>query len=111
MGRGMAMIGVAGMTLALLDPMEGSVVAVGALLLVTIAAHRARLTEQRWLDVALVAALIGLTSLWGFSALGGIGGTTGRSMWWGLTMLPLPIGWLMGLWGGVRVVRQMPRGG
>jgi hypothetical protein len=31
----------------------------------------------------------------------GIGRSTGRSMWWGLVILPYPVGWLMALAGGV----------
>jgi hypothetical protein len=30
-----------------------------------------------------------------FSYRGGIGGTSGISWWWGLTMAPYPLGWLM----------------
>jgi hypothetical protein len=105
--RRLALVGLVGMTVALLDPLEGSVLAAGALLLVTVVANRAQLSERRWLDAALAAAVVGLVSLWGLSAVGGIGGTSGRSMWWALTMLPLPVGWLMGLWGGFRVHRAL----
>lgn len=107
MWRKLAIAGFVGMIVALLDPLEGSLLAGGALLLVTIVAHRTRLRERRWLDVALAATIVGLAALWGFSAVGGLGGTTGRSMWWALTMLPLPVGWLMGLWGGYRVQRAL----
>jgi len=31
------------------------------------------------------------------SSLGGIGGKSGRSLWWGLALLPYPVGWLMAL--------------
>jgi hypothetical protein len=31
----------------------------------------------------------------------GIGGKSGRSLWWGLALLPYPVGWLMALIAGV----------
>jgi hypothetical protein len=42
---------------------------------------------------------IGVGAIWGFTMLGGIGGKTGYSEWWGLLMLPYLIGWTMGIWG------------
>jgi hypothetical protein len=33
------------------------------------------------------------------SLFGGIGGNTGRSMWWGLVILPYPVGWIIGVAG------------
>jgi hypothetical protein len=35
------------------------------------------------------------------SLKGGIGGTTGRSWWWGLTMISFPVGWVMALIGAI----------
>ncbi|WP_166806285.1 hypothetical protein [Cryobacterium cheniae] len=32
---------------------------------------------------------------------GGIGGTTGNSLWWGLLILPYPVGWFMAAAGAV----------
>jgi hypothetical protein len=37
--------------------------------------------------------------MWVLSAFGGLGGATGRSPWWGLTILPYPAGWIMGIIG------------
>ena len=33
--------------------------------------------------------------------LGGIGGHSGRSLWWGLFVLPYPLGWIIGIVGAV----------
>jgi hypothetical protein len=38
--------------------------------------------------------VIGVTFLFYFSSLGGFGGTSTLSWWWGLLILPFPIGWL-----------------
>jgi hypothetical protein len=40
------------------------------------------------------------------SSFGGLGGRTGHSMWWALLLVPYPVGWLLGLFGGVRMVRR-----
>ena len=42
---------------------------------------------------------IGVGALWGLSMVGGIGGKSGLSMWWGVLILPYLIGWCMGIWG------------
>ena len=42
---------------------------------------------------------VGVAAMWGLSVVGGFGDTTGRSMWWGLLILPYLFGWLMAIWG------------
>ena len=42
---------------------------------------------------------LGVVALWGLSSGGGFGGDSERSMWWGLLVLPYPIGWSLGIWG------------
>ena len=87
-----------------LDPLEGSLVILagcGMVLLGTYLAGQPRPVLNYWIWVfALVAG--GVAFLWGFSALGGVGGSTGRSMWWLLTMVTYPVGWLMAF-GGIIV--------
>jgi hypothetical protein len=80
-----------------LDPLEGSVVilagsAVAALGALLGRGHRRAL--QAW---AFVLIAVGVGSMFGMSALGGVGGTSGHSIWWLLILLPYPIGWLLGL--------------
>ena len=48
---------------------------------------------------SLIAA--GVAAMFALSAVGGIGGRSGHSLWWGLLILPYPVGWLMALAGGV----------
>ena len=48
---------------------------------------------------AFVLIVIGVGALWGLSSVGGIGGKSGHSMWWGLLILPYLIGWCMSIWG------------
>jgi len=35
--------------------------------------------------------------MFALSSIGGIGGESGRSMWWGILILPYPVGWVMGM--------------
>jgi hypothetical protein len=88
-------VGIAAVLVGALDPMEGSVViAVGAALLT----WHAYLTQSRMKVLYLMAAcmiLFGVFSLFGLSALGGFGGTSSLSIWWGLLIVPYPAGWLM----------------
>jgi hypothetical protein len=35
------------------------------------------------------------------SWFGGVGGDTGRSMWWLVVVIPYPVGWVIGLVGAV----------
>jgi hypothetical protein len=54
----------------------------------------------------LVMVVVGVAALWGLSAIGGFGRTSGRSSLWGLLIVPYPIGWLAGRIGGVRVLGE-----
>jgi hypothetical protein len=102
---------VAGLVLMLvgaIDPLEGSVVILLGSAVATLGAYLAhghRLRMQAW-AFALVAAGVGL--LFGMSAMGGIGGNTGRSMWWLLAVLPYPVGWVLGLVAVTQMLRRRP---
>jgi hypothetical protein len=39
--------------------------------------------------------------MFGLSAAGGFGGENGLSMWWGLFVLPYPLGLILALIGGI----------
>lgn len=92
-----------------IDPLEGSVVILGGCAL--LAASAALRGDSRrhclyWkINFALVA--LGVAAVFALSSVGGIGGRTGRSLWWGLLILPYPIGWLLGVGGVIaRVFRH-----
>lgn len=83
------------------DPLEGSVLILLGSGLVAFGVFLAR--EERHLVVywTLVFALIavGVAAMWGLTAVGGLGGSTGRSMWWSILLLPYLAGWTMATWG------------
>ncbi len=101
--RILKVVGGIAMLLGTLDPLEGSVLILGGSGLVALALYlggKDRRTVRYW-TWAFILIAVGVAMLFGLSAVGGIGGKTGRSMWWGLLMLPYPVGWLMVLTGGV----------
>lgn len=107
--RGLIVIGIVLMLVALTDPLEGSLVTIPGIAAV---AASARITRSRrrtltyWAGGLLV---MGVSTMWILSAFGGLGGDTGRSLWWALVLLPYPVGWLLGLVSGIRVLREIFR--
>ena len=90
-----------GMLVGAVDPLEGSLLILPGSALLALGtylgqAERRLITYRVW---AFILIAIGVGALWGLSAVGGIGGTTGHSMWWGLLILPYLAGWLMAICG------------
>jgi len=89
------------MVLGALDPMEGSLLILpgsGLFALGTWADD----ANRRWIGFRVTVFLLislGVGALWGLTQLGGIGGHSGRSEWWGVLIFPYVIGWSMGIWG------------
>lgn len=96
--RWLTHLGGAALLAGAIDPLEGSIVCLlGAGLLAVAAPLRRRLTVLGMLTA-------GVAALWILSAAGGIGGPSGRSAWWALTLLPYPAGWALAVWD-----RTLPR--
>lgn len=101
--RILEVVGCLAMVLGTLDPLEGSVLILpgsGLVALGTYLGGKARHIVVYWIW-AFVFVALGVGALFALSAMGGIGGRSGHSMWWGLLILPYPVGWLMMLVGGV----------
>lgn len=102
--RGIAtllVVGCIATILGAIDPLEGSLLILPGSLLVMLAAfigkeEKAITRHRAW---TFVLILIGVAAMWGMTAVGGIGGDTGISMWWGLIIVPYLIGLPMALWG------------
>jgi len=92
-------VGVVAMIVGAVDPLEGSVVILtgsGLVVLGTWLGHQQRgLCVYRTCLFGMIA--FGVIALFAMSAIGGLGGKTGHSMWWGLLLLPYPIGWILGM--------------
>jgi hypothetical protein len=99
--RILVILGSIAMLVGALDLMEGSLVILPGSALVALGTcfgnqnHRC-IVYRIWVFILIA---IGVGAIWGFTMLGGIGGKTGYSEWWGLLMLPYLIGWTMGIWG------------
>ena len=96
-----------------LDPLEGSVVILvgsGLVALGTFLGNTGRSLRVYWICVFTLIA-VGVGAMFGLSAMGGFGGTSGRSMWWGLPILPYPMGWIMGMVSlSARLIRSFRHG-
>jgi len=106
--RILAVVGFVVVLLGALDPLEGSLLILPGTGLLALAAWlgRSRYRTLLYWSFALVA--IGVGVMWGLSAVGGLGGSTGRSMWWALLLLPYPVGWVMAVVGAIRRLRETP---
>ena len=89
------------MLVGAIDPMEGSLLILPGSGLVALGTFLSQV-ERRLIAYrvwVLVLIAIGVGALWGLSMVGGFGGPSGRSSWWGVLILPYLIGWSMGIWG------------
>jgi hypothetical protein len=94
-------VGGLAMLVGAVDPMEGSLLILPGSGLVALGTYVGQ--AERWLITlrvwAFILIAIGMGALFGLSAGGGIGGRSGHSLWWGVLILPYPIGWSLGIWG------------
>lgn len=109
----MKVVGALAMAVGSVDPLEGSVLILPGSGLIALGMYLGgndRRTVRYW-TLSFILIAVGVAAMFALSAVGGIGGQNGQSMWWGLTMLPYPAGWLMALAGGiVGLIRLFKRG-
>ena len=99
--RILVVVGSIAMLVGALDPMEGSLVILPGSGLVAFGTFLGQ-SERRWIAYRVwvfILIAIGVGAMWSLTRVGGFGGNSGRSMWWGLLILPYLIGWSMGIWG------------
>ncbi len=90
-------IGIAAMIIGAVDPLEGSVVILAGSAFITLSTF---LNKDRYRKIFLVSFLmiiLGIFFLFYLSSLGGFGGNSALSWWWGLLIIPYPIGWLVSI--------------
>ena len=101
--RILKVLGSIAMILGTLDPLEGSLLILPGSGLVALGMYlsgKDRRTVLYWVWTFILIA-VGVGAMFALSAVGGIGGKSGHSMWWGVLMLPYPVGWLLALAGSV----------
>ena len=99
--RVLVIVGLAGMLIGAVDPLEGSFVILPGVGLAALGALLGKSRFRRLLYWSFGLAAIGVVAMVVLSWFGGIGGNTGRSMWWAVVVLPYPVGWMMGLAGAI----------
>lgn len=107
--RILKIVGCLAMLVGTVDPMEGSVLILPGSACVALGVYlggKDRRIVLYW-TAAFILIVLGVAALFGLSALGGLGGNTGRSMWWGLLIVPYPIGWLMAFAGGIVALMRL----
>lgn len=97
--RVLIVVGAIGMLAGALDPLEGSLIILPATGLVALGAFLGKSRYCILLNWSLILVAVGVGELFVLSALGGIGGSRPHSIWWGLVVLPYPVGWVLGLVG------------
>ncbi len=100
----LVVVGLVAMLLGAFDPLEGSLLILPGSGLVALGALLGKNPQRRLFGAALVLLAVGVGAMFGLSAVGGVGGRSGHSMWWLLTVVPYPVGWLMGLGGVLALV-------
>lgn len=96
----MVIAGGIAMLVGAIDPLEGSLAILpgsGLVALGTFLGHHGRrqVAYRVW---AFILVAFGVGGLWALSSVGGFGGTSGLSMWWGVLILPYLFGWSLGMW-------------
>ncbi len=98
------------MVVGVLDPLEGAFVILPGSGVVAVGGFLGKSRYRGLLGWAFILIAVGVGAMVSMSMLGGIGGRSGRSMWWALFILPYPVGWIMGLVGIIlRLIESFKR--
>lgn len=99
--KSLLIVGCIATILGAIDPLEGSLLILPGSLLVMLAAiiGKEEKTVTRYRVWTFVLIFIGVVSMWGLSAVGGVGGSKGLPWWWALFIVPYIIGIPMALLG------------
>jgi hypothetical protein len=110
--RILKIVGVIATLVGTLDPLEGSLLILVGTGLISLGVFLGRKDHRapRYWTWAFLLIAVGVGAMFALSAVGGIGGKSGHSMWWGLLILPYPAGWLMVLIGGVAGLARFLKG-
>lgn len=88
-------IGIVIFLIGTLDPLEGSLLIVPGSLMMAFAAIMSKDRHRKIFTASATMIIVGVIMLFYISSLGGFGGTSKLSNWWGLVILPYPAGWLL----------------
>ncbi len=95
LNRFIYIIGIIALVIGAVDPLEGSVlIAIGSII-VSVSAYFSKDKHRRIFIILTAMILIGVFFLFYLSSLGGFGGNSSLSWWYGILILPYPIAWLI----------------
>jgi hypothetical protein len=77
-----------------IDPLEGSVLIASGSGLIALSTFLTNDRHRKIFTISFVLIVIGVIFLFYLSSLGGFGGKSELSWWWGALIIPYPIGWL-----------------
>jgi hypothetical protein len=100
-------IGVIALIIGIVDPLEGSVVILAGSVLVALSTLLMKDRHWKIFLASFILILLGVFFIFYLSSLGGFGGTSKISIWWGLLIVPYPIGWLIDI--VVLIVKALKR--
>lgn len=89
--------GIGGLILGAVDPLEGSLLIAPASVVLAFAAWAGSDSQRKLFLWAAVLIIIGVAALFYLSSLGGFGGESDLSWWWGMFILPYPVGWFLAI--------------
>lgn len=90
-------IGVIALIIGAIDPLEGSVVILAGSALVAITTYLNHDRHWKIFFTSLIMIVTGVSFMFYLSSLGGFGGNSKLSWWWGTLILPYPVGWLLSI--------------
>jgi hypothetical protein len=96
-----SIVGAVGLVVGSFDPLEGSALILPGSGLLALGSYLGR-EERRFIAFrtwSFLLIALGVGALFGLSAAGGVGGSSGRSAWWALLILPYLVGWSIDVWG------------
>jgi hypothetical protein len=99
-------IGLLAMLAGAVDPLEGSLLILVGGALVALGGLLGHAPRRRLLYLACALMTAGVGAMFVLSSLGGTGGSSGRSNWWLLPVLPYPAGWILGVVGAILTLRD-----
>ncbi len=85
-------IGVVALIIGAIDPLEGSVVITAGSALIALSTFLTHDRHRKIFIASFIMIVIGVFFLFYLSSLGGFG-EGALSWWWGILILPYPIGW------------------
>lgn len=80
-----------------IDPLEGSVIIAAGSALLAFSAYHVHDRHKRLFLVSFLLIIVGVASMFYLSSLGGFGGNSSLSWWWGILIVPYPAGWLLAI--------------